>query len=335
MSEIITLSHGSGGILTHRLIDSIFMKNFANDIINAEDDSARLDIASGRIAFTTDSFVVSPVFFKGGDIGKLAVCGTVNDLVAGGAVPLYLSCGFILEEGLEMRELERIAESMAQTARECGVKIVAGDTKVVQKGAADKVYINTSGIGLIHKAANVSGAFARPGDKVIVTGTIGDHGSAIFLEREKLSITTDLKSDCAPLNQMMERIFDNIADLHALRDPTRGGLATALNEIAGQSDVGIVLKEPDIPVRDEVIGICELLGLDPLYMANEGKMVIIVPETSANAVLDLLTAHEYGRDARIIGEVVGTHKKKVVLKTVTGGHRVVDMLSGDILPRIC
>lgn len=335
MTDIITLSHGSGGRLTQSLINSIFLKHFSNDILLSGDDSAQLDLPAGRIAFTTDSFVVSPVFFKGGDIGKLAVCGTVNDLIAGGSVPLYISCGFILEEGLEVSELERIAASMGQTARECGVKIVTGDTKVVQKGAADKIFINTSGIGVIREGIRVSGSFARPGDQVIVTGTIGEHGCAILLERERLSIASDIQSDCAPLHGMIGKVFDRVKDLHVLRDPTRGGLATTLNEIAVQSDVGIVLDGNSIPVREEVRGVCELLGLDPMYMANEGKMIVIVPRAFTQEVMELLTEDALGKGAKVIGEVVETPKKRVLMKTITGGHRVLDMLSGDLLPRIC
>lgn len=334
MSDIITLSHGSGGRLTHRLIRNIFRKHFS-DGIRYEDDSAVLNLPSGRLAFTTDSFVVSPVFFKGGDIGKLSVCGTVNDIVTAGADPLYLSCGFILEEGLELSELERIVESMGRTARECGVKIVTGDTKVVGRGAADKIYINTSGIGVIREGIRVSGSLARPGDSVIVTGPVGEHGCAILLEREKLSIDADVKSDCACLNGLIGKVLDRVKDVHGLRDPTRGGIATTLNEIAEQSGVGIVLDEMSIPVRAEVRGVCELLGMDPLYMANEGRMLLIVPKASEKAVLEILKQDFLGKDACIIGEVAEAPAGRVIMRTITGGHRIVDMMAGDMLPRIC
>lgn len=335
MSDIITLAHGSGGKLTHNLIRDIFLRHLSNDVLLQGDDAARLTMPPGRVAFTTDSFVVSPVFFRGGDIGKLAVCGTVNDLAAAGAKPLYLSCGFILEEGLPFSELERIAVSMGWAAQECGVKIVTGDTKVVQRGAADKVFINTSGIGVIPDGVEVSGSRARPGDKVIVTGTVGDHGCSILLQREKLDIASGIESDCAPLNKLVESVLGVTRDIRVLRDPTRGGLATTLNEIAQQSNVGIRLYETEIPVKDEVRGVCELLGMDPLYMANEGKMIVIVPETAAKAVVEVLRKDKYGVDARVIGEVTDAPAKRVVMKTITGGSRVVDMLVGDQLPRIC
>ncbi len=335
MSQIITLAHGSGGRLTHDLIRDVFLKHLSNDVLLRGDDSARIDIPGDRIAFTTDSFVITPIVFKGGDIGKIAVCGTVNDITAAGAKPLYLSCGFIIEEGLPLKELEAVAESMGRTARECGVKIVAGDTKVVQKKAADKIFINTSGIGLIYKDINVSGSYAKPGDRVIITGTVGEHGCAVLLEREKLDICSEVGSDCAPLNGLMEKVFNTTTDIHVLRDPTRGGLATTLNEIAGQSKVGIRLYEDMIPVGEQVRGICELLGLDPLYMANEGKLLIIAPENSALKVLETLKKEEYGKNSCLIGEVTDGPAGRVTMKTIAGGSRIVDMLVGDQLPRIC
>ena len=334
MSDIITLSHGSGGRLTHRLIRNIFRKYFSDGSCN-EDDSAMLELPAGRLAFTTDSFVVSPVFFRGGDIGKLSVCGTVNDLVTAGADPLYLSCSFILEEGLELSELERIVESMGRTARECGVKIVTGDTKVVGRGAADKIYINTSGIGVIREGIQASGSLAKPGDSVIVTGPVGDHGCAILLERESLNIDAVVNSDCACLNRLIGKVLDRVKDVHVLRDPTRGGLATSLNEIVEQSGVGIVLEESSIPVRDQVRGVCELLGMDPLYMANEGRMILIVPKTSEKEVLEILKCDILGKDACIIGEVTSAPAGRVIMRTITGGRRIVDMMTGDMLPRIC
>ncbi len=335
MSGIVTLAHGSGGRLTHDLIKEIFLKHFSNDILLSGDDSARIDLKGGRIAFTTDSYVITPIFFKGGDIGKIAVCGTVNDLTAAGAKPLYLSCGFIIEEGLPIDELEAVVSSMGKTAKECGVRIVTGDTKVVQKNAVDRVFINTSGIGVIHEGIDVSGAYARPGDAVIVTGTIGDHGCSILLEREALDIVSDLESDCSPLNGLMEKVFAVEKNIHVLRDPTRGGLGTTLNEIARQSDAGIKLYEDKIPLKDQVRGICEMLGLDPLYMANEGKMIIILPRDSAEKVLNILKNEKLGQNSSIIGEVTGEHRGRVTMKTVTGGSRIVDVPVGDQLPRIC
>ncbi len=334
MQEIITLAHGSGGKTTGDLIKNIFIKHFNNDILIKNEDAASF-MLSGRAAFTTDSFVITPVFFKGGNIGKLAVCGTVNDLSAVGASPLYLSCGFIIEEGLPLNELEAIVEAMAQTAKEAGVKIVAGDTKVVQKNAADKIFINTSGIGIIPDGLYISGSNAKPGDKVIITGTVGDHGCSILLERERLDIYADIKSDCAPLNKMIGDVLSKTKDIHVMRDPTRGGVAATLNEIAAQSKVGIKLYEDSIPVNDQVRGVCELLGMDPLYMANEGKMLIIAPEASVNNIMGVLRNTEYGANSCIIGEVTDEHINRVVMKTVAGGNRIVDMPVGDQLPRIC
>lgn len=335
MHDKITLAHGSGGKLTHELIEGIFKKYFANEILIQGDDSARFILPQGRTAFTTDSFVVSPIFFKGGDIGKLAVCGTVNDLASSGAKPLFLSCGFIIEEGFSMVELEKIARSMAETALESGVKIVTGDTKVVQKGAADKIFINTSGIGTIPEGINLSGSNAKPGDRVIVTGPVGEHGCSILLEREKLNITSEIKSDCAPLNKMVENTLKAAADVHVMRDPTRGGLAATLNEIAKQSEVGIRLYEDKIPVKNEVRGVCELLGLDPLYMANEGRMIIILPRDSVEPAINVLKTEKYGYDSCVIGEIADLPAGRVSLKTLAGGSRIVDMPVGDQLPRIC
>lgn len=334
MGDFITLAHGSGGKLTSKLIKDIFFYHFNNEFLTG-DDSAVLRLPTGRVAYTTDSFVISPIFFKGGDIGKLSVCGTVNDLTAAGAKPLYLSCGFIIEEGFLVEDLERIAVSMAQTAVQCGVKIVTGDTKVVQKGAADGAFINTSGIGSIIDGIDISASNARPGDAIIITGTLGDHGCSILLEREKLDISADIQSDCAPLNGLIEQVLSVSTDVHVLRDPTRGGLATALNEIASGSNAGIVLNETAIPIRNEVRGVCELLGMDPLYMANEGKMIVIVPSESSGRVLDALHSHRLGADACVIGEVSSEHPGKVALRTITGSRRIVDVLTGDQLPRIC
>lgn len=334
MSDVITLAHGSGGTLTHELINNIFYKYFRNDLLDSENDAAVFN-AEGKIAFTTDSFVITPVFFKGGNIGKLSVCGTVNDLASMGAIPKYLSCGFIIEEGLSMDELTEIVEAMAKTAREAGVKIVTGDTKVVGKGACDKIFINTTGIGFIPDGRVTGGDRAKPGDKVILTGYMGDHGTSILLEREDMGIRTNLKSDCAPLSALVEEIYKVTDDVHVLRDPTRGGVATTLNEIASKSGVNIKLYEDNLPVRDEVQGICDMLGMEPLYMANEGKLLVIVPGEASLKVLDAIRLHENGKDAAIIGEVLESESAKVLLKTFAGGTRVVDMLTGDQLPRIC
>ncbi len=334
--NMITIAHGSGGTATSKLIEQIFKKHFCNDILSQGDDSARLDIGDARnLVFTTDSFVVTPIFFNGGNIGKLAVCGTVNDLATSGAKPLYLSCGFIIEEGFDMEELERIVEAMGATAKECGVKIVTGDTKVVQKGAVDKVFINTSGIGILPDGVNISGRNAKVGDKIIISGTIGDHGSSIFLERESIGFNADIKSDCAPLSGMVQDILSVVPEVHVLRDPTRGGVATTLNEIAVQSNVSILIREDSLPVKREVQGVCELLGMDPLYMANEGKMLCFVGEDKADTVLEALRNNKYGKDARIIGEVTEEGQPKVLLKALSGGSRIISVLAGDQLPRIC
>lgn len=336
MDNIITLAHGSGGSATLALIENVFKKYFKNDILSAGDDSARLNIGnSGNIVFTTDSFVVTPIFFSGGNIGKLAVCGTVNDLATSGAVPLYLSCGFIIEEGFSMVELEKIVETMSITADECGVRIVTGDTKVVQKGSVDKIFINTSGIGVVTDGIDISGRNARVGDKIIVTGTIGDHGSCILLEREKMGFQAEIKSDCAPLAGMVEDMLKATAHIHVLRDPTRGGVATTLNEIASQSNVTLLINEEQLPVRREVQGVCELLGMDPLYMANEGKLLVFVPGDKAEDVLGAVKKNRYGHDAKIIGEVIGNEEPKVLMKALSGGTRIVNLLVGDQLPRIC
>ena len=335
MIDTITLAHGSGGSMMHDLIRDTFKKYLSNDILDKGDDAAVLANTCGRIAFTTDSFVVSPIIFKGGNIGKLAVCGTVNDLCTSGAKPLYLSCGFILEEGLPVKRLEEIVRSMAETAAECGVKIVTGDTKVVPKGAADKIFINTSGIGVIHEGIDISGSNAKPGDLVIVTGPVGDHGGTILLEREKLGINTEMQSDCAPLAQMVESLIEAVPEVHVLRDPTRGGLATTLNEIAGQSKASICLYESKIPVRDELRGVCELLGMDPLYMACEGRLIVIVPKAYERAALQALRESKYGKAACVIGEVLEANPGKTYMKTLAGGSRILDMLAGDQLPRIC
>lgn len=336
MENIITMAHGSGGSATLALIENVFKKYFRNEILSAGDDSAKLDIGNTKnIVFTTDSFVVTPIFFSGGNIGKLAVCGTVNDLATSGATPLYLSCGFIIEEGFSIEELEKIVESMALTATECGVKIVTGDTKVVQKGAVDKIFINTSGIGVLPEGVDISGRNAKVGDKIIVSGTIGDHGSCILLEREKMGFQAEIKSDCAPLSGLVQDMLKATPEIHVLRDPTRGGVATTLNEIAVQSNVTVQIYEEKLPVKREVQGVCELLGMDPLYMANEGKLLIFVSADKADDVLEALKKNNYGKEAEIIGEVINNSEAKVVLKALSGGTRIMKLLAGDQLPRIC
>lgn len=331
----ILLAHGSGGKLSHQLVKEIFLPAFDNQELNQLDDRAEVMASGVRLAFSTDSFVVNPQFFEGGDIGKLAVCGTVNDLAMGGAVPLYLSSGFIIEEGFPVSQLKEIVSSMKKTADECGVKIVCGDTKVVEKGSADGIFINTAGIGTVPDGVNISGNLAKPGDKVIINGFIGDHGIAVMAERQGLSFTKKIASDCAPLNGLVKTILEVSKDIHVFRDPTRGGVATTLNEIAEQSRVGIVLQEESIPVREQVQAACEIMGFDPLYVANEGKLLAIVPAGIADEVLAAMKKHKYGEDSRIIGEVVSDNPGKVVMSTGIGGKRIVDMLVGEQLPRIC
>ncbi len=331
----ITLSHGSGGKATHNLIEALFAATFSNPLLDKLDDGAVFSVNGARLAFTTDSYVVNPIFFNGGDIGELAVNGTVNDLAMCGAEPLYLSAGFILEEGFPIDDLKRICESMARAATLAGVTIATGDTKVVNKGKADKLFINTAGVGVLTREVNTSAANARPGDKVILSGYIGDHGVTIMAARGELELEGDFKSDTAPLNELVKIILDVTTDVHCLKDPTRGGVATALNEIAKASDVTIAIKEDAIPVRDETRGACEILGIDPLYIANEGKLIAIVPPTVADAIVAAMRKHPLGADARVIGEVWAEPKGLVFLQTEIGGNRVVDMLVGDPLPRIC
>ncbi len=334
MNDRILLAHGSGGKLMHDLIEKSFVSTLANPILNKMDDSAVFEL-DGRLAFTTDSYVVSPIFFPGGDIGKLAVCGTVNDLSMSGAVPLYLSLSLIIEEGLLIAELEKIVDSIHQATNEAGVEIVTGDTKVVNKGSADKLFINTSGVGRVPPGINISGANARPGDKVIVSGTMGDHGIAILSQREGLKFYVPIPSDCAPLNRLVAEMLEVSANIHCLRDPTRGGLATTLNEFTQQSQVGINIDEGSIPVNKAVLGACELLGFDPLYVANEGKLIAVVAPDDANEVLAKMRQNRYGHEAAIIGEVVSAHSGRVVMKTRLGASRIVDVLVGELLPRIC
>jgi hydrogenase expression/formation protein HypE len=331
----IELAHGGGGRLTHELIGRLFKRYFSNAYLDLLCDAAVLPRPKGRIAFTTDSYVIQPIFFAGGDIGKLAVCGTINDLSMVGAKPLYLSAGYILEEGLPFTDLERIVRSMAETAKEAGVEIVAGDTKVVQRGSADKIFINTAGVGWIPDDRNLSPGEIRAGDKIIVSGCMGDHGMAILCQREGLEFNTSLVSDCAPLNGLVETILSRHRGVRVMRDPTRGGLATALVELARARGLGFEIEETSVPVHEGVRASCELLGLDVFYVANEGKLIAIVSPADEGAVLRTLQDHSLGRDARIIGQVVEEHPNRVVLKTILGVKRVMDMLTGEQLPRIC
>lgn len=333
-SDRILLSHGSGGRASHKLVSELFLPAFSNPELDRMNDQAILDVDGSRLAYTTDSYVVDPIFFPGGDIGKLAVCGTVNDLAMSGAVPLYLSVGFIIEEGFLIDELRRVIRSMQQAAEEANVRIVTGDTKVVNRGHADKLFINTSGIGVVRKGVDISGSNAKAADKLIISGSIGDHGIAVLSQREGLEFDSPITSDCAPLNSLVADMLSVTEEIHCLRDPTRGGVATTLNELASQSNVGIVIEEARLPIKDAVRGACELLGYDPLYVANEGKLVAIVSAENAPQVLMKMRENKYGRDAEIIGEVVA-EPERVLLKTVIGGTRIVDMLAGELLPRIC
>jgi len=333
MEDKILLAHGSGGKLMHDLIQS-FMPHLANPILEKMDDSAVFE-ASGKMAFTTDSYTVNPIFFPGGDIGKLAVCGTVNDLAMSGAKPLYLSLALIIEEGLPVADLKKIVASIAKTAAEAGVKIVTGDTKVVGKGGADKIFINTAGVGQVPEGVDISAANAKPGDKIILSGNIGDHGIAVMSQREGLKFNTPIPSDCAPLNGLVTNMLAVTKDIRCLRDPTRGGLAVTLNDFAEKSGAGITLEESKIPVAKAVLAACELLGLDPLHIANEGKLAAIVPAGKAEAVLNAMKRHKYGKNAVIIGEVTGEHAGRVVMKTALGASSIVDMPVGELLPRIC
>jgi hydrogenase expression/formation protein HypE len=333
--ERITMSHGAGGKATHTLIEAIFLDAFRNPLLEPLEDGASLNIGNARLALTTDSYVVSPLFFPGGNIGDLAVNGTVNDLSMTGAVPLYLTAGFILEEGFAVKDLSRIVASMAAAAKQAGVQIVTGDTKVVEKGKADGCYINTSGVGLIPADANLGVANARPGDSIIVTGPIGDHGVTIMLARGELDIEADVTSDTAPLNGLVETLLRSTTGVRAMRDATRGGVATILNEIAKAADVGVQVNEDAIPVRAPVRGAAELLGIDPMYVACEGRMVVVVDGVLADHALQILRAHPSGAEAAIIGRVVDQPAGIVQLRTSFGGTRIVDLLVGDPLPRIC
>jgi hydrogenase expression/formation protein HypE len=343
MTKTILLDHGSGGLLTHQLIQDLFVKHFHNDTLNALTDSALLELDADMLAFTTDSYVVKPIFFPGGNIGKLSVCGTLNDLAVAGARPLYLSVGCIIEEGFAFEDLEKIVLTMSEEANKADVRIVTGDTKVVEKGACDKLFINTAGIGIIdmpYRQISIGKAI-RVGDAILINGCIADHGMAVLGKRHELDFTTDIVSDCAALHGLIATVLPlssedpDVLPIHFMRDATRGGLATVLCELAQHHNVGIELDETAIPVRESVLGLCELLGFDPLYVANEGKVVMVVKNDASNAVLDAMRQHPLGEESAAIGKIVAEHPGKVILHTAVGGKRIVDMLSGAQLPRIC
>jgi len=333
--ETVQMAHGAGGRLSQALMQRVFMPHLGNPFLDLLDDQAKLDLPAGRTAFTTDTYVVSPVFFQGGNIGDLAVNGTVNDLAVGGARPLYLSAGFVLEEGFSLAGLETIVMSMAEAARKAGVMIVTGDTKVVGKGQCDKIFINTSGIGIIREGVDLSCRNLQPGDSIILSGTVGDHGMAIMTSREGLSFQSKITSDCAALSSMIAAVLDAVPAVHAMRDPTRGGVAATLNELAVSSVAGIEINETGIPVKPDVRGACELLGIDPLHVANEGKLVLAVAAADAEKVLEVMHCFEHGRDAVIIGTVVADHPGMVVMRTALGSRRIIDLPLGEQLPRIC
>ena len=335
-TERIVMGHGSGGKMSHDLVARLFMPYFDNPVLRQGDDAGVVRLENGqRLAISTDSHVVKPLFFPGGDIGRLSICGTVNDVAMLGAAPAYLTAGFILEEGLEIDVLERVAASMQAAAQEAGVQIVAGDTKVVERGKGDGLYINTTGVGMIPPGCAIGGAQARPGDVVILSGPIGDHGMAVLAARGDLGFEVDVQSDVAPLNKLIAAMLETGVGIHVLRDPTRGGLATTLNEIAMQSGVSILLEEGAIPVSPQVAAICEVLGFDPLYVANEGKLVAILPAQEAGRVLEVMRRTRYGEGAVLIGQVLADTPGRVLMKTRLGSTRVVDRLAGELLPRIC
>ncbi|HET9595235.1 MAG TPA: hydrogenase expression/formation protein HypE [Anaeromyxobacteraceae bacterium] len=334
-TDEIGMGHGSGGKLTARLIEQLIVPAFRNPLLEPLDDQATVTVGGVRVAFTTDSYVVTPLFFPGGDIGELAVNGTVNDLAMGGATPLFLSLAFILEEGLPLAELERVIASVRRAAAAADVLVVTGDTKVVNRGKGDKLFVNTAGIGLPRAGVQLSSRRVRPGDAVLLSGSVGDHGVAILSRREGLAFEGEVQSDTAPLHGLVAAMLDASPDLHAMRDPTRGGLAATLVEIASRGRLGIEVDERAVPVRDAVRGACEMLGLDPLHVANEGKLVAFAPEDSAERVLAAMHAHPLGRDAARIGRVTADHPGRVLLRTPIGGHRILDLPWGEALPRIC
>jgi hydrogenase expression/formation protein HypE len=334
-TETVLLGHGSGGKLSADLLRGIFLPALTNPVLERMDDQAVVEVAGIRVAFTTDSFVVNPLFFPGGDIGSLAVYGTVNDMAMGGAHPLFLSAAFIIEEGLPLETLRRVVASMQSAAAAAGVQVVTGDTKVVEKGGADGLFINTSGIGVLHDGVSLSADQARPGDSVIISGSMGDHGIAVMAQREGMEFETTISSDSAPLHTLVESMLSATTEIHCMRDPTRGGVSSTCNEIAARSGVGIELLERKLPVKEEVRGACEMLGLDPLYVANEGKLVAIVAFEVAEDLVAVMRAHPLGREAQIIGRVTRDNPGLVTLRSNVGTTRIVDMLSGDQLPRIC
>lgn len=331
----VDMTHGSGGRAMAQLIEELFVKYLDNDLLRQANDQAAFDIPAGRMVMSTDGHVISPLFFPGGDIGSLSVHGTINDVAMSGASPLYLSAGFILEEGFPLADLERIVASMGKAASAASVPVVTGDTKVVEKGKGDGIFITTTGIGMVPEGVNISGDLARPGDAILVNGTLGDHGVAIMSSRENLEFETTIKSDSAALHTLVTDMVSAVPAIHCLRDPTRGGLATTLNELAQQSNVGMKLRETSIPIKPAVTAACELLGLDPLYVANEGKLICICAQEDAQRVLDTMQAHPLGRQAAIIGEVIEDQHCFVQMETSFGGSRIVDWLAGEQLPRIC
>ncbi|MBD3362304.1 hydrogenase expression/formation protein HypE [Candidatus Dojkabacteria bacterium] len=337
MKKEVLIAHGSGGEASQTLIKALFLKYFKSSILKKLTDSAVFETDTSSLAFTTDSFVVDPIFFQGGDIGKLAVCGTVNDIAVSGAVPKYLSLSFILEEGFPIKDLEKVVRSIAKEAEKAEVEIVTGDTKVVDKGKCDKVFINTAGIGFFPKSVANMGKMVniRPGDVVIINGSIADHGMAVLSSRQDFDIESDIQSDCACLNHLIQKVLSQIEGVKFMRDPTRGGLATVLVEIASSTNLGVEIDEKSIPMKEDVESLCELLGFDPLYIANEGKFVMVVDKSIAEKVIGILHNNKLGKDSSIIGKVTEKYNGKVVLNTAVGGKRIVDMLTGEQLPRIC
>lgn len=333
--DVVTLAHGSGGKATRALVESVFVEALDNPLLAPLADSAVLQGATERIAFTTDSYVVKPIFFPGGDIGELAVNGTINDLAVAGAMPLALSAGFVIEEGFAVADLRRIAASMARAAARAGVPVATGDTKVVERGKADGLYVTTSGVGLLSADVALGAGRVRAGDRVLVSGTIGDHGTAVMIARGELELEVELASDTAPVHELAQSLVGLCPATHWMRDPTRGGLATALNELAQQAGVAVVLEERALPLRAEVVGTCEILGIDPVYVASEGRLIAVVAEHAAEEALSLMRANPLGADAAVVGEVRDEPEGLVLMETAFGGSRIVDMLVGDPLPRIC
>jgi hydrogenase expression/formation protein HypE len=333
--EVVTLAHGAGGKATRALVESLFVEELSNPLLEQLGDSALFDLNGSRLAFTTDTYVVKPIVFPGGDIGELAVNGTVNDLAVAGARPLVLSAGFVIEEGFEVAELRRLAASMASAAKAAGVTVATGDTKVVERGKADGLYVNTAGLGVVPPGVDLSAGRVQPGDRVLLSGTLGDHGMAVMIARGELALEVELESDTAPVHELAATLIELGSAVRWLRDPTRGGLATALNELAGEAELAVALDEAALPLRPAVVGACEILGIDPLYVANEGKLVAVVAPEAADEALARLRRHGLGTEAAIIGEIRAEPKELVLLETAFGGARIVDMLVGDPLPRIC